>query len=82
MMISGVINFMSDENNILKFGYIHAYDPFKGFGFIRRESGKDVFFHHSSLDSEEHGITIGDNVQFFIEETSKGLQAYKVCRSS
>jgi len=68
------------HNILLEFGYVHAFDPFKGFGFIRRKKGKDVFFHYTSIPGDEHTITIGDNVSFEITKTPKGLKAKNVTR--
>lgn len=63
-------------------GHIHAFDPFKGFGFIRRTEGKDIFFHYSNLCSSEQSISVGDNVTFQVQETPKGPRATNLKRSS
>ncbi len=59
-------------------GYINSYDAIKGFGFIRRQKGRDVFFHYSNLSVQEDLIGEGDKVTFEIEETGKGLRAIDV----
>ena len=61
-------------------GYINTYDPLKGFGFIRREKGKDVFFHYSELKTDEGKIGVGDNVSFVAEGSGKGLRAKDVVK--
>jgi cold shock protein len=51
----------------------------KKFGFIRRESKKDVFFHADNVEGinfEE--LRDGDLVKFTIKEDDKGLNAYNV----
>lgn len=71
-----------DEDDSIMHGYINSFDPFKGYGFIRREKGKDVFFHYSSLCSKEHSISAGDNVVFSIKKTPRGIQAFNIARNS
>ncbi|UYM15202.1 retron Se72 family effector protein [Endozoicomonas euniceicola] len=63
-------------------GYINTYDPIKGFGFIRREKGKDVFFHYSELKTDEGKIGVGDYVTFSTEKSGKGLRAKEVVKES
>jgi CspA family cold shock protein len=60
------------------FGYINSYDSLKGYGFIRREKGKDLFFHYTRLVTEERNIGEGDKVSFLIEEGGKGEMAVDV----
>ena len=55
-------------------GTVKWFNPSKGFGFISQdEAGKDVFVH----SNEMNGVYIneGDNVEFDIVETEKGLSA-------
>lgn len=59
-------------------GYINSFDPIKGYGFIRREKGKDVFFHYSNLITPEELIGEGDTVSFEIEKSEKGLRAIDI----
>ncbi|GAB6144999.1 cold shock domain-containing protein [Desulfocicer niacini] len=62
----------------MEYGYVHVYDPLKGFGFIRRSEGKDVFFHYTGLISPESSINEGVKVSFLTEKGNKGLRAIKV----
>lgn len=67
---------------MIQHGTINSYDPLKGFGFIRRPEGKDVFFHYTSLVTKEEHIAEGVKVTFSIETTEKGFKAIdveKVC---
>ena len=57
-------------------GVVSAYDTFKGFGFIRREKGKDVFFFYDEI--EDDGIAVGDVVVFSLRDLPKGPRAYGV----
>lgn len=54
----------------------------KGFGFISKEGGadKDIFYHESVLEGElaTRKLRVGDNVEFDIEETQKGLSAVNI----
>lgn len=53
----------------------------KGFGFISKEGAdKDIFYHESVLEGElaTRKLRVGDNVEFDIEETQKGLSAVNI----
>jgi len=53
----------------------------KGFGFIARSDGPDVFFHHSSVaDRQFESLAIGQSVEFTIDDSSssKGPRAATV----
>jgi CspA family cold shock protein len=53
----------------------------KGFGFLGREGGSDVFVHYSSIQSDGYkSLKEGDQVEFDIIEGSKGPQADHVIR--
>ena len=55
-------------------GTVKWFNPNKGFGFISQdEAGKDVFVHSNELNGVY--INEGDNVEFDIVETEKGLSA-------
>lgn len=55
----------------------------RGFGFIRTEEGREVFFHRSSLqDLTFEALNEGDAVEFEVEEGPKGLRAVTVRSSS
>jgi len=51
----------------------------KGFGFITRESGEDVFVHYSSIRGDGYrSLEEGMQVEFSVKENDKGLQAHDV----
>jgi len=51
----------------------------KGYGFIGREDGPDVFVHYSSINFDGYkSLQEGDNVEFEIAEGPKGPQAANV----
>lgn len=68
------------EEVIIDQGVVNAYDSFKGFGFIRRQKGRDVFFFYDDLVDEDEGVLAGDVVRFEVRIESKGPRAYKVVK--
>ncbi len=62
-------------------GIIRAYYPLRGYGFIRRQSGKDVFFYRTSAASEAE-IVEGTLVTFQLEVTEKGPRAVDLRRET
>ncbi len=54
----------------------------KNFGFITpEESGKDIFFHATSLNGVEYSqLAVGDKISFDVEESEKGPRAINVTR--
>ncbi|MCL6548288.1 MAG: cold shock domain-containing protein [Alicyclobacillus sp.] len=62
-------------------GRVKWFNPEKGFGFIEREGGKDVFVHFSAIQMEGFKtLDQGDEVEFEIVEGERGPQAAKVVR--
>jgi CspA family cold shock protein len=60
-------------------GIVKWFNAGKGYGFITREGGEDVFVHHSELQSDGYrSLDEGQRVEFSIERTPKGLHATKV----
>ncbi|MBP7587114.1 MAG: cold-shock protein [Thermoanaerobaculia bacterium] len=62
-------------------GTVKWFNNEKGFGFISRESGPDVFVHHTAITAEGYrSLNEGDRVSFEVVEGQKGLQARNVVR--
>ena len=62
-------------------GTVKWFNDAKGFGFITREEGPDVFVHHSAIMADGfRTLSEGDRVEFELVEGPKGLQAQKVRR--
>lgn len=60
-------------------GTVKWFNAGKGYGFISREGGEDVFVHYSSLQSEGfRSLDEGQRVEFSVERGPKGLQATNV----
>ena len=60
-------------------GTVKWFDSVKGFGFIERDEGKDVFVHHSAILAEGYrNLEEGQRVEFVVTEGPKGPQAQQV----
>ena len=60
-------------------GTVKWFNDSKGFGFIEKESGGDIFVHHTGIISEGYRtLTDGAKVEFDIENTDKGPRAISV----
>jgi len=64
-------------------GVVKWFNEAKGYGFIKRESGEDVFVHFKAIVGDGFKtLSEGEQVEFEIEKGPKGLQATKVNRPS
>ena len=64
------------ENGIVKW-----FSDKKGFGFIEREDGGDIFVHHSAISSSGfRTLSEGDRVTFDVEEGDRGPSAKNVTK--
>jgi len=64
-------------------GTVKWFNASKGYGFIQREVGEDVFVHYKSIMVDGYKtLNQGDLVQFDVEETTKGMQAKNVKKIS
>jgi CspA family cold shock protein len=62
-------------------GTVKWFNGSKGYGFIQREQGGDVFVHFSAIQGEGYrSLNEGDAVEFEVTEGPKGLQASNVTR--
>jgi CspA family cold shock protein len=62
-------------------GKVKWFNPAKGYGFIGREDGTDVFVHYSAIQSDGYkNLPEGAEVEFEIEQGPKGPQATQVVR--
>jgi len=60
-------------------GKVKWFNAAKGYGFIQRQSGEDVFVHFSAIQSEGYKtLNEGQAVEFEVKQGPKGLQAEHV----
>ncbi len=60
-------------------GVVKWFNAAKGFGFIQRETGEDVFVHYSAIQTNGYrSLDEGSQGQFVVKKGPKGLQAEEV----
>lgn len=63
-------------------GKVKWFNAEKGFGFIEREGGKDVFVHYTAIEMDGYkSLEEGTEVMFEVVEGAKGPQAANVTRA-
>lgn len=62
-------------------GRVKWFSDSKGYGFIERDDGDDVFVHHSSIEGSGYRtLSEGERVEFEIMEEDKGPKAHNLVR--
>jgi CspA family cold shock protein len=62
-------------------GTVKWFNDSKGFGFITREEGSDIFVHYSSIQGDGFkSLAEGDRVSFDVEKGDKGPKAVNVTK--
>jgi len=62
-------------------GKVKWFNNAKGYGFIQRASGDDVFVHHSAIQATGFkSLAEGETVEFTVTKGPKGLQAENVVK--
>jgi CspA family cold shock protein len=60
-------------------GTVKWFNGSKGYGFIERQDGEDVFVHFSAIQGDGYrNLEEGQRVEFDVEQGAKGLQAVNV----
>ena len=63
-------------------GRVKWFNNAKGYGFIEREEGGDVFVHYSAIQGDGYkSLTQGQTVEFEITDGQKGPQAMNVAKA-
>lgn len=76
---SAVAHNMTDRET----GTVKWFNTSKGFGFISRDSGDDIFVHFRAIRGEGHRVLVeGQRVEFSVMQRDKGLQAEDVIAAS
>ena len=71
--------FVARREKVLPQGTVKWFSNEKGYGFIEREGGEDVFVHFSAIAGEGYkSLTEGQRVEFDVVQGDKGLQAANV----
>lgn len=62
-------------------GKVKWFNESKGYGFIKQESGRDIFVHYSEIQGDGYRtLAEGETVEFETREGAKGLEATNVAR--
>ncbi len=62
-------------------GVVKWFNASKGFGFIQRQSGEDVFVHFSAIEMDGYkSLNEGQLVEFEVRQGPKGMQAEQVTK--
>ena len=70
---------MDEQKKVREYGVIKAYLPLRGFGFIQRAKGKDVFFLRTDAPTE--GVLLeGVSVSFWVSKEQQGPRARDITR--
>lgn len=63
-------------------GTVKWFNGSKGYGFITRDEGEDVFVHFNAIVGDGYkSLDEGDQVEFEVEQGPKGLQATNVSKA-
>ena len=63
-------------------GKVKWFNNSKGYGFIERSQGGDVFVHHTAIQAEGYRtLEEGQSVEFTVVQGPKGLQAQEVVKA-
>ncbi len=63
-------------------GTVKWFNDSRGYGFISQSSGEDVFVHFTSIEgSGFRTLSEGEEVEFEVKETERGVQAANVIRA-
>ncbi len=62
-------------------GTVKWFNDSKGFGFVQRENGEDIFVHFRAIQGDGYrSLKEGERIEFIVTEGQKGLQAEEVTK--
>ena len=71
-----LVNIAEVENDDREIGEVKWFNVNKGYGFIKRDSGEDVFVHFRAIRGRGHRtLAEGQKVRYHVTENERGLQA-------
>jgi CspA family cold shock protein len=77
--LRSAVNQYQRSNTQMETGTVKWFNDAKGFGFLSRENGEDVFVHHTAIQSNGfRSLQEGQRVQFNVTKGPKGWQAENV----
>lgn len=65
------------DDNYPEIGVVKVYFPLKGYGFITRDKGRDVFFHRKDIGDEVWALE-GVRVQFHLQKSEGRFRALQI----
>jgi CspA family cold shock protein len=75
------LQYLQEVFSMKETGRVKWFNDSKGFGFISRENGPDVFVHHSAIQGEGfRSLAENQEVQFEVVQGPKGAQAQNVVK--
>jgi CspA family cold shock protein len=75
-------NNIKDQSNMEQ-GTVKWFNNAKGYGFITRATGEDVFVHYKAITGDGYkSLKDGEAVNFDVEQGEKGLQAKNVTKAT
>jgi CspA family cold shock protein len=76
-----ILRFIGGSSRMRETGKVKWFNDAKGYGFITRETGPDVFVHHSAIEGAGFRTLAEDQeVEFEVVQGVKGLQAQNVIK--
>jgi len=66
------------EKGVKLIGQVKWYDSGKGYGFITKADGSEIFVHRTSLSAGVYSLSDGESVEFEIQQSNKGPEAVNV----
>jgi CspA family cold shock protein len=79
--VEAAVTFLGADTLAREQGVVKWFNASKGYGFIQRQSGEDVFVHFSAIQMDGYkSLTEGQLVEFEVRQGPKGFQAENVTK--